>query len=212
MKRERLTKWLTSNGYLHSPIIKDAFLHINRADFVGDEHKDESRENLPVSIGFGKVVPQPSTTAFILELAEPKPGEKILHVGAGSGWITALLARIVCGKKDADTPSGKVIAIESNEELSNTATKNLEKYNFISNGIADVICGNEKGGFKNHAPYDKIISSVSFKEIPSEWKDEVRIGGRIIIPVGERIIVLDKTSSDSFSRKQYFGFDLVSGE
>lgn len=207
MKKERLIKWLTKNGYLRSPLIKDAFMYINREDFVSDAAKGEAYENLPIAIEFGRTIPQPSTVAFMLELVEPKFGEKILHVGAGTGWQTALLARVVSGKAESDLPFGKVIAFEGVEKLSEIAIKNLEQYSFISNGIADVIHGNAKEGFSKDAPYDKIVSSVSFTEIPKVWKDEVRIGGRIVVPIGERIVVLDKTGADTFSRRQYFGFD-----
>ena len=207
MKKEKLVKWLTKNGYIRSPLIKDAFTHINRADFVNSESKDEANENLPMAIGFERTIPQPSTVAFMLELAEPKFGEKILHIGAGSGWQTALLAYIVGSKAEADAPAGKGIAIEGVEERSQIATKNLETYHFISNSIADVLHGDAKDGFAKGAPYDKIVSSVTLKEIPRAWKDEVRIGGRIVTPIGEHIVVLDKTSADSFSRRQYFGFD-----
>ena len=213
MKREQLVKWLTKNGYIKSPLVKDAFMRISRADFISDESRDDANENLPIAIGFERTIPQPSTVAFMLELAEPKFGEKILHVGSGSGWQTALLAHVVGGKSEADSPAGKVVAIESVEEFSHLATKNLEKYHFISNSIADVIHGDAKEGFAKDAPYDKIISSVTRKEIPRAWKDEVRIGGRIVTPIGEHIVVLDKTSADTFSRRQYFGFDFsVMGE
>lgn len=207
MKSAQLVKWLSKNGYVRSPLIKDAFTHIKREDFVNEAAKNDAYENLPIAIEFGRTIPQPSTVAFMLELVEPKFGEKILHIGAGTGWQTALLARIVSGKTESDIPSGKVIAFESIENLSETATKNLEHYRFISNGIADVIHGNAKEGFSKDAPYDKIVSSVAFTEIPKAWKDEVRIGGRIVVPIGERIVVLDKTGADSFLRRQYFGFD-----
>ncbi|MEK7089213.1 MAG: protein-L-isoaspartate O-methyltransferase [Patescibacteria group bacterium] len=212
MKKELLVKFLTKNGYVKSLLIKDAFMHVNRADFIGEEAMDDANENLPIAIGFERTIPQPSTVAFMLELVEPKFGEKILHIGSGSGWQTALLAYIVGSKAEADAPAGKVIAIESVEELSQVATKNLETYHFISNNIADVIHGDAKEGFAKGAPYDKIVSSVTLKEIPRAWKDEVRIGGRIVAPIGEHIVVLDKTSADSFSRRQYFGFDFSSGE
>lgn len=207
MKTERLVKWLAKNGYVRSPLIRSAFMHIKRADFIRDNENEEAYENLPIAIGFERTIPQPSTVAFVLELAEPKFGEKILHIGAGSGWQTALLAHIAGSKTDADAPAGRVIAIEGVEELSEFATKNLEKYHFISNGIADVIHADAKEGYEKGAPYDKIVSSVSMKEIPKSWKDEVRIGGRIVVPIGEYIVVLDKTSADTFSRRQYFGFD-----
>lgn len=207
MKSVQLVKWLSKNGYVRSPRIKDAFTHIQREDFVQKEEGEDVHKNLPIALGFGRTIPHPSTVAFLLELVEPKFGEKILHVGAGTGWQTALLAYVVGGKSDSETLSGKVIALENVETFSNVATKNLEHYNFVSNGVVDVVNGNAKEGYPKDAPYDKIVSSVAMKEVPPIWKEEVRIGGRIVVPIGERIVVLDKTGADTFSRRQYFGFE-----
>ena len=82
-------------------------MHVNRADFIGEEAMDDANENLPIAIGFERTIPQPSTVAFMLELVEPKFGEKILHIGSGSGWQTALLAYIVGSKAEADAPQEK---------------------------------------------------------------------------------------------------------
>src|SRR3989344_867492 len=102
---EGLIQELLSGGYLKTPRIIDAFRLIDRADFVLPEYKDEACGNYPLPIGEGQTISQPLTVAFMLELLNPQPGEKILDIGAGSGWQTALLAEIV-------GPKGQIVAIE----------------------------------------------------------------------------------------------------
>ncbi|PJE59076.1 MAG: protein-L-isoaspartate O-methyltransferase, partial [Candidatus Portnoybacteria bacterium CG10_big_fil_rev_8_21_14_0_10_43_39] len=97
----RLIDRLIKEGYLNSPRIIQAFKEISRADFALEELiKKEGREfieeyNAPLSIGFGQTVSQPLTVAFMLELLQPEKGDRILDIGSGSGWQTALLAKIV---------------------------------------------------------------------------------------------------------------------
>ena len=107
MKKAVLTKWLAKGGYIKSSLVKEAFLHIDRTEFVREDVRGEAHENIPLPIGFGRMMPQPLTTAFMLELLEPKLGEKILHAGAGTGWQTALLAYIVGGKAESELPSSR---------------------------------------------------------------------------------------------------------
>ena len=103
--KESLIKDLISGGYLKNPFLIEVFEKIDRADFVPVNLRNDAYLNQPLPIGFGQTISQPLTVAFMLELLEPKPTEKILEVGAGSGWVSALLAQIV-GEK------GRVCAIE----------------------------------------------------------------------------------------------------
>ncbi|MCD6283661.1 protein-L-isoaspartate O-methyltransferase, partial [bacterium] len=96
---ETLIQQLISEGYLKTPEIIKAFREIDRKDFVPSYLKKEAYINAPLPIGFGQTISQPLTVAFMLELLQPKRGDKILDIGSGSGWTTALLAYIV-GQKD----------------------------------------------------------------------------------------------------------------
>lgn len=200
--REKLIGELIRDGYLKTASVIDAFKTIDRKDFVREEIREETYGNYPLPIGFGQTISQPLTVAFMLELLEPKTGEKILDVGAGSGWQTALLAQIV-------GEHGKIIAIERIEELKKIAEENIEKYNFVEKGIVKIICGDGSKGFNEDAPFDKIIAAATANEIPQAWKEQLKIGGRIVAPVGQSIFVLDKTGQNQFSQKQYFGFSFV---
>jgi len=206
--QEKLIKELVRDGYLKSPAIREAFEKIKRADFVPESEREMAYANIPLPIGHGQTISQPLTVAFMLELLQPKKGEKILDIGAGSGWQTALLSELV-GEE------GKVIAIERIPELKNMAEKNIGKYGFAEKGIAKIVLGDGSKGYPAEAPYDKIIAAAYVKKIPDYWKEQLKVGGRIVAPVGEEMTVLDKTGPDNFEKKQYFAFlflPLIEGE
>jgi protein-L-isoaspartate(D-aspartate) O-methyltransferase len=200
--KKSLIKELIHGGYLKNPNLIEAFEKIDRADFVPEKLKKDAYLNQPLPIGFSQTISQPLTVAFMLELLEPKTDEKILDVGTGSGWGSALLAQIV-GEK------GKVLTIERIPELCEFAKKNITKYNFIEKGILEIICNDASKGYSRGAPYDKIIAAAASQEIPAAWKEELKIGGRLVAPLDHIIVVLDKVGPNKFEKKEFFGFSFV---
>ncbi len=197
--KESLIGSLIKDGYLRSPAIIEAFTKIDRKDFVGEANKEFAYLNQALSIGSGQTISQPLTVAFMLERLEPKTGEKILDIGAGSGWQTGLLANVV-------GESGKIIAIERIAELKATAEQHLAKYGFQN---INLVLGDGAKGFAEEAPYDKIIAAATTKEVPLAWQEQLKIGGRIVAPINESIVVLDKIDQNRFAKKEYFGFSFV---
>ena len=183
---------LIKEGWLKTPRIIKAFREVKRVDFLPKEIKDLAELNEALSIGYGQTISQPLVVAFMLELLQPQLGDKILDVGSGSGWTTALLAQIV-GQK------GKVIAIDIIPELVEFGKKNVEKYNFVKKGRALFICADGSKGYEKEAPYDKILASASAETLPPTWKEQLKIGGRIVTPIGSSIWLFIK-KSPSFAK------------
>jgi protein-L-isoaspartate(D-aspartate) O-methyltransferase len=194
---------LIETGWLKTPIIINAFREIKRKDFLPENLKKFSSLNEALSIGFGQTISQPLVVAFMLEKLQPKQGEKVLDIGSGSGYTTALLANIVGNR-------GRVVSIELIQKLKDFQEKNLLKYNFIKKGRIKLICADGSKGYKKEAPFDKILVSASVKkEIPKTWKDQLKAGGRIVSSVRQSIWVLEKQSNKEFKKNEYPGFVFV---
>lgn len=199
-----LVENLIQAGWLKTPRIIDAFKKIKRADFLPDDIRDLAEINEAMPIGHRQTISQPLVVAFMLELLEPKEGEKILDIGSGSGWTSALLAEIVGSK-------GKVIAIEVIPELKEFGEKNVAKYNLAEKGIVEFVCADGSNGYSEESPYDKILCSAAIQQnqIPSAWKEQLKVGGRIVTPIGSSIWEFSKKTENDFQEKEYSGFIFV---
>ena len=210
MDCSKLVKKLISRGYLKTPLLIEAFKKINRADFLPDDLKDEAGFNAPLPIGYGQTNSQPLTVAFMLELLQPQPGDKILDIGSGSGWTSALLAWCVGEEgRPLDGARGKVLAIERIGELCEFGKNNVSKYNFIKKGIIEFICADASHGFKGQALFDKILVSAAAEEIPKELREQLKINGRLVLPVKNSIWLVIRKSADKFDEKEFYGFSFV---
>ncbi len=199
---DTLLKDLKDIGYLKTPLIERAFRAVKREMFVADEHKVSVYENHPLPIGFGQTISQPLVVAFMLELLEPKIGEHILEIGMGSGWQTALLAFCV-GEK------GSVVGVERIPELASFAEKNFEKITDIPHGAIRPLLGDGVAGSPADAPFDKIIAAASGTGIPPAWMEQLKVGGRIVAPAGNTLVVIDKASPVKFEERKFYGFSFV---
>ncbi|MFA6410337.1 MAG: protein-L-isoaspartate(D-aspartate) O-methyltransferase [Candidatus Buchananbacteria bacterium] len=197
---KELIQQLISQGYLKTPTIIDAFYKIKRKDFLPPDLTDQESTNEPLPIGHGQTISQPLTVAFMLELLKPDLGQKILDVGSGSGWSTALLAEIV-------GPSGKVYGIERLPQLEKFGRKNLTKYNFSN---VELFCQDGTKGLPNQAPFDRIMVAAAAFEIPKALKDQLKIGGRLVIPTAdEDLRLIEKIGKIDYQEYIYPGFMFV---
>lgn len=193
---------LIRNGYLRTDAIIDAFAKISRIEFVPKDFEHEAEKNIPLPIGFGQTISQPLTVAFMFELLDPQKEQRILDIGSGSGWTTALLAEIV-GEK------GKVVSMERVPQLCEFGKKNIAKFDFIKKGIVEFFCKDGSLGCADHAPYDRILVSASTEEVPENLKKQLKIGGKMVVPVFNSIWYLEKRGEDDFYKEEFGGFSFV---
>lgn len=211
---DELVNYLIKIGELKTPRIIKAFKKVDRKNFVPDEFKDSAYLDTPLPIGRGQTISQPRVVAFMLELLEPKPGEKILDVGSGSGWQTGLLAELV-GRE------GKVVAIERIEELFKMAKENLSSFfrikpsrfssstSGVEGGVIELVLGDGSKGYPDQSPYDKIIAGAASQKVSPAWKNQLKTGGIMVFPLGQSVWRLEKMSDSEFKKEEYPGFVFV---
>ncbi|MDP1845531.1 MAG: protein-L-isoaspartate O-methyltransferase [Candidatus Moranbacteria bacterium] len=199
---DSLVRDLIYQGYLKTDRVIEAFSKIKRIDFLPDDLQSAAQANIPLPIGQGQTISQPLTVAFMLEKLGSQPGDKVLDVGSGSGWTTALLAHIV-GKH------GKVVGLERIKSLRDFGINNLSKYHLIEGGRAKIICADGTKGYVNEAPYKRILVSAAASEVPKDLKKQLAVGGRLVIPIENSIWVFEKISAKEFREEEFPGFAFV---
>ncbi|MEI7749379.1 MAG: protein-L-isoaspartate O-methyltransferase [Candidatus Moraniibacteriota bacterium] len=198
----RLINMLIMQGYLKSDPLIEAFNNIRREEFIPEEFSSESETNIPLPIGYGQTISQPLTVAVMLELLDLKAGQKVLDVGSGSGWSSALIASTV-------GESGSVVAIERIPELHDFGKRNIEKFGFVSLGRVKCVLGDGSQGYANGAPYDRILVSASAEEIPEVYKRQLAVGGKMVIPIYNSLAYIEKRGEDDFYIERFPGFIFV---
>ena len=198
--REELIEHLANiSKVLDNPLIRHAFESVERADFVGEDYKFEAYEDYPIPIGYDQTISQPTTVAFMLELLDAKEGDKVLDIGSGSGWTTAMLSKIV-GK------SGEVTGLELVPELVALGKKNIEKYKNKNMKIESAKAG--KVG-KPGKMFNRILVSASSAELPEGLLPQLSEGGTLVIPIKESIWRIKKLLGGKIESKEYPGFVFV---
>lgn len=198
---QRLVDLLVAAGTLRTPRIVEAFRATSRAAFVPPSLAESAvTADAPLPIGDGQTVSQPTTVATMLELVQPRSGERVLDVGTGSGWQAALLARCVGSR-------GMVVTIERIPELARAAAAALDRV-----GALNVVrfVGDATALAAGHGPYDVIVSAAASREIPSAWIAALKPGGRLLHPIaGMGLKLLRKAQDGTLSSEDYPGYVFV---
>lgn len=186
---------LENLGYLKNPEVKKAMLKVRRELFVLSEYRKEAWIDTPLPVVGKATISAPHMYAIMLEAADLKKGEKVLEIGTGSGYGSALIKEIVKG--------GEVVTMEIFTEVCNFAKKNLKKAGY---GTVKVICGDGSQGYDKEAPYDAIIVTAACPEIPKPLIEQLKPGGRLLAPVGgittgQDLIYLFKTKGGEIKKK-----------
>lgn len=149
----------------------DAMASIPRHEFVEARYRGHAYADYPLPIGAGQTISQPYIVALMLELLQLEPGSRVLEIGTGSGYQTALLAKL----------AGHVYSMERHAELAEQAAQTLSRLGLTN---VSVVTGDGSRGLAEHAPYDAIVVAAAAAEIPPALFEQLREGGRMIIPVG----------------------------
>lgn len=199
MKSQReLVDYLLEEGILETSAIAKAFRAIDRADFMTDEYRAFAYADQPFPHNENQTISQPTRVAIMLEELQPKAGDKVLDIGSGSGWTTALLAEIV-------GPKGSVIGIEKEAELVEFGRQSLAKYNLPN---AQILPTGPLLGHPAGMPYDKILVSASASRFPQELPHQLRFNGRLIIPVENSLEVFER-NNDILEHRSLEGLTFV---
>jgi protein-L-isoaspartate(D-aspartate) O-methyltransferase len=171
-ERERMVKdQIASRGIRDENVIK-AMLKVPRHLFVPEEMKAHSYADTPLPIGKGQTISQPYIVALMTELMRIDSESKVLEIGTGSGYQTAILAEI----------AKEVYTVEIIEELHKRAVEILRSLGYTN---VYARCDDGYFGWEEHAPYDGIMVTAAPKRIPEPLIKQLKIGGRLVIPVGE---------------------------
>lgn len=204
--RRRIVEYLVELGYVRSEKVKKALLSVPREEFVPEAYRDMAYNDHPLPIGYGQTISAIHMVAIMTEALDPEPGDKVLEVGTGSGYQAAVLAEIV-GKMDPSR-RGHVYTIERIPELAEFARRNLERTGYSE--YVTVIVGDGTLGYPDEAPYDRIIVTAASPDIPEPLIEQLKEGGRIVIPVGDlwfqRLVIADKRGGELIRR---YGIECV---
>jgi protein-L-isoaspartate(D-aspartate) O-methyltransferase len=154
--------------------VSEAFAACPRADFLSRGDRKRASYDGPVPIGHGQTNSQPRTVEAMLRLLDVHEGQRVLDVGAGSGWTTALLAHLT-------GPRGRVLGVELEPELVDFGTRNLDALHLPWAAIHEARPG--VLGLPDAAPYHRILVSAQPRELPDELVDQLHSGGVMVIPV-----------------------------
>lgn len=200
-KRILMIKELENQGIKDKKVL-EAMEKIERHEFVPREVEAEAYINTPLPIGYEQTISQPYTVAYMLELLELEKGNKVLEIGTGSGYNASLIGEIVGSK-------GKVYSVEIIPELAKFSKENIRKTGLKN---VEIIIGDGGRGYEKGKPYDRIIITAATKEIQPALLKQLREGGILIAPLGERdmqTMTKIKKTKNGIVKKEFGGFLFV---
>jgi protein-L-isoaspartate(D-aspartate) O-methyltransferase len=172
-ERQRMVQEQLMPRGIREASVLAAMAKVPREEFVPADSRTASYEDGPLPIGYGQTISQPYIVAFMTEQLRPKPSDRLLEVGTGSGYQAAILAELV-----AD-----VYTIEIIEPLAKNAEATLQRLGYKN---VHVKVGDGYSGWPEHAPFDAITVTCAPDHVPQQLTDQLKDGGRMIIPVGGR--------------------------
>ncbi len=201
--RKQLVDSMLAYGSLKSSSVKQAFLAVPREKFFPKEMSGYAYSDSAFPIGFGQTISQPSTIAVMLEMLAVPEGSRVLEVGAGSGYVAALLSELV-GEK------GRVFGIELVHELHQRAVRTLVELGYEN---IQLRCSNGTLGWKEEAPFDRVLISAACSSVPEPLVEQLREGGKLVAPVGgsfsQEMVLVEKQKGKAVEKARQCCFVFV---
>jgi protein-L-isoaspartate(D-aspartate) O-methyltransferase len=176
---------------VRDPRVLEAIEEVPRAGFVAAADVSRAYLDIPLPIPHGQVTTQPSLVARMLEALELAGSERVLEIGTGYGFQTALLARL----------ASDVVSIERFDDLAETARGNLERHGITG---VEVLVGDGSAGVPERAPFDAIVVSAAFTSVPQPLGDQLAVGATLVQPVGpggEDLVITFERGAQGLERK-----------
>ena len=171
-RQQMVQQQLIARGVNNERVLA-AMAKVPREEFIPADSHAVSYEDGPLPIGYGQTISQPYIVAFMTEKLRLKPSDRVLEIGTGSGYQAAILAELVA----------EVYTIEIVEPLGKNAEATLQRLNYKN---VHVRVGDGYSGWPEHAPFDAIIVTCAPDHVPQQLTEQLKDGGRMVIPVGER--------------------------
>lgn len=191
-RRETMVERQIARRGIRDRHVLAAMRKVPRERFVREDMAEFAYEDSPLPIEAGQTISQPYIVAAMIEAAEIRPGDRVMEVGAGSGYAAAVLGQI----------AGRVFAIERHDVLARSAGERVAQLGY---GNVEIRAGDGTRGIPEEAPFDAIIVSAGGPETPPALKEQLAIGGRLVIPVGEgrtqTLCKLTRTGPDRYDRQ-----------
>ena len=179
---EKLVNNLIKDGALRTPRVIKALQVLPRIKFVPANMQKYTSTDTPLQIGFGQTISAPHMVAIMNEALNLQMGNKVLEVGAGSGWHSATIAEIVAPGEAPRSEWGHVYTVEIVQDLAETARRNV-----MNAGYGDritIIGGDGSKGYAEKAPYERVVVTAAAPKVPKPLVDQLKTGGILLIPVG----------------------------
>lgn len=197
-EREELTAKVKSKGITDENVLR-AIREVRRHDFVPEAIRSHAYRDVALPIGYGQTISQPYTVAYMTQLLELLPGDKILEIGTGSGYQAAILFNM----------GAKVYSIERQFEIYSVTRKLFDKLAIR----VHTKFGDGSIGWEEFAPYKGIIVTAGAPSVPEPLKKQLDIYGRLVIPVGDkvsqRLMVITRTEENKFTTRDIPEFSFV---
>ena len=174
--------------------VLDAMKVVPREAFMPDELGEFAYEDTPLPIEEGQTISQPYIVALMIAAIEPRPDARVLEIGTGSGYAAAVLSRVV----------GHVYTVERHAPLVDLARRRFRTLGYDN---VEVLHGDGTLGWPEHAPYDAIIVTAGGPHVPEQLRDQLAVGGRMVIPIGseprlQQLVRVTRVTRDRFEEEQ----------